>query len=123
MELEPNRNSTGAVRGAPTWIWALIPPLAWAAQFETIYVLAPPTRQTEHVAAIRWVSLAALVAAAASTWAAYLDFQSARRRVQPYERRSRSSVWLASAAIGMGLFFCLVIMTTVLVTWFVSPED
>jgi hypothetical protein len=42
--------------------------------------------------------------------------------MRPADRRSQSSAWLASAATGMGVFFCLVTMATVVVTWFVTPE-
>jgi hypothetical protein len=123
MNSETNRGATKRAHGAMTWILALVPPLAWAAQFEIVYVLAPPTREPEHLGAIRWVSLLALASAATSTWLAYGEFQNAQRELSPSDRRNRSSVWLASAAMGMGLFFCLVIMATVLVTWFVAPED
>ena len=123
MKLDPKGNAVGSRQGPPTWMLALLPALAWAAQFETVYVLAPPTRRPEHVGAIRWVSFFALAAAATSTWLSYVELQNARRELRPSDRRNRASVWLAGAGMGMGLFFCLVIMATVLVTWFVSPED
>ncbi|HMI88815.1 MAG TPA: hypothetical protein VK550_32270 [Polyangiaceae bacterium] len=124
MEIEPSRPEAVRRRqGAWSWIFLLVPPLAWAAQFEIAYVLAPPDRQPEHIGSIRWISLFALAAAATSTWLSYADFRRARRVMRPSDRRSRASLWLASTATGIGLFFCLVITATVLVTWFVSPED
>jgi hypothetical protein len=123
MEIQPEPGTVRRAQRALIWILALVPPLAWAAQFEIVYVLAPPTREPEHIGAIRWVSFFALAAAATSTWLSYVEFQTARSEMRPSDRRNQASVWLASAATGMGLFFCLVIMATVLVTWFVSPED
>jgi hypothetical protein len=104
-------------------IWALVPPLAWAIQFEAVYALTPPDRRPEHLGALRAVSLVALAAAAAATWQAYAELVRAQREARPFERRRRPVLWLASAAVGTGLFFCLVIITTGLVTWFVSPQN
>ena len=121
MRIEPS--SLRGLRDVLPWLWAFVPPIVWAIQFETIYVLAPPDRQPEHVGAIRAVSLVALVAAAAATWGAYAELERGKRAARNVERRHRPALWLASASIGSGLFFCLVIMTTMLVTWFLSPQD
>ncbi len=123
MAILPSRSTAPRGQFTFAFILALIPPLAWAIQFELVYVLAPPTRQPEHIGAIRWVSFFALATAATATWLSYGELQAAQRAMRPSDRRSRAATWLASAGTGVGLFFCLVIMATVLVTWFVSPED
>ena len=121
--MKVDSSAPGGLRDGLIWIWALLPAVAWAIQFETIYVLAPPDRQPRHVGAIRAVSFIALLTAATATWQAYADLHRRKRVARPSERRRRPALWLASAAIGIGLFFCVVIIATALVTWFVSPQD
>lgn len=110
------------LRGALSWVRLIVPPLVWAIQFETVYVLEP-TRTPGTVGSMRWISAAALLAAAGATASAYTELERLKRETRPSDRRGRPSLWLASAGVGLGLFFCLVIMTTALVTWFVAPED
>ncbi len=107
----------------PSWVFVLAPPVAWLVQFEVAYVLVPPSRAPEHVGAIRWVSFAALLVAATSTFEAWRDLGRARASARPGERRSDADAWMAVAGVGLGVFFCLVIVAIVLMTWFLSPED
>jgi hypothetical protein len=104
-------------------VYFLASPVAWFVQLETMFVLVPPSRRTEHIDALRWVSLLALMVAAVGALGGWFDLVRARRAIATGDRRAQGNLWLARAALGLGLFFCIVIASMALPTWFLSPED
>ena len=117
-------DARGSVRRAgATWLYVLAPSIAWTMQFETVYVLVPPSRQVEHIGAIRWVSVAALGVSLSSAWGAWRELSRMRSFARPGERRADGRIWLARAAVATGIFFSLVIAAIAAMTWFLTPED
>ena len=96
----------------------LAPPVVWAAQQQTNYSLTPTMCETGGEAWLHLVSLVALAAVIATTLLAWRDWKvlpdGSTDEGMPGASRSR---FLDLSAIGMGLFFVLVIVATDLPNW------
>jgi hypothetical protein len=109
-----------------TQLWAgiLLGPIAWAIDFVLGYAVVHHECST---GAMRWLHVSSVVAVLVSLWAAYLGWDCKRRLPEDVPlhggttlARSRA---MAIAAIGMGLWFTVIIIAGAVPRFLLSPCD
>lgn len=107
-----SNNDTGRM------VRVLAPPLVWATQQQANYALTATMCETGGQGWLHLISLAALAAVIATTLLSWMDWkrlpEGSTDEGMPQASRSR---FLAVSAIGLGLFFVLVVVATDLPNW------